>query len=132
MFNRDELLMMYNSVDGEVLKKKLEVMLFVDTTLVALLENAFIDDTLVRIEKSKDSNTYYLHFIGEDTEVTDRISKSLDIGDYRSVYGEATKLSSYLMPCIDVIEHDSISSMWWRKNEIQVYVHDDVLSYWGE
>lgn len=125
MFSREELLILFNDVSDEKLKNKMSKIIFVDEEFIERIKERFKNEDLIKIDKSSDSNEYYIHFLSkdedEDEDDCDYIEESLKLAkEYEKDFD--------LRPDIHVLEHDSIEDIW-TPYDIEAYVRDDVRKY---
>lgn len=124
MFNREELLTILQNVNDEVIKEKVEAMLFVNKPLVDKVIEDFKDKGLMKIEKSNDTNEYYIHLEEDKYDVFNAIAELTDIAfKFRTNHTYAE---------LSPIEHERVDKMWWHRDMIQVWTREDVKEHWRD
>lgn len=124
MFNRDELLLIARDIKDEKLLNKINSMLYVDDKLVSILKERYIPLDLIKIEKSKNENSYYLHFL--DSEKNEDFDLIWDTIQLSNKYLEDNDLDFDLE--IHTLEHESLDDFWYYGG-FDIYCREDVLSY---
>lgn len=113
---------MYDTITDATLRDKIASMLFVDKTLIEKIHNAFDNKGLIKIEKSNDTNEYYIHFLSsEDYETVELLYESRDISLNHTYRWD-------LEPELNIIHHDDMKHLWYHKDLIQIWTKEGIFS----
>lgn len=112
MFSREELLHIYEHITDKSLKRKIHSRLFVDENIVNEIKKIYSKHNLFRIEKSTYQNTYFVHLFG-DLDTCWLIEQAIEMSGKDKYKGLDLE--------INIITHEDIESIWYRKNYIQIY-----------
>lgn len=118
MFTKEELLIILQNTTNKTIREKVNSMLFVDTSITDEIIRQFKNKGLLKIEKSTDSNEYYVHFEEDMHNIIDTIQHLNDIA--------FTFKTQNTLAEIHTIEHENIENIWWHGDMIQVWTRRDV------
>lgn len=119
MFTRQELLQLEKDCTDEKLSKKIQSMLYVDLELKEQIKEIYKNRQLIYIEKSSNSNDYYIHHLENDNSKLDEIEISIKLTEE---YEEKHNIDIRIY----TVEHDSIDEFWHYSNCIPVYAREDI------
>lgn len=125
MFDRKELLIIEDSIKDKPLLKKVKSMLYADENLIEELKNRYLHRGLVKIDKSENSNKYYMYFLNvieDDLEFGIEYDVISFLNDYNDMHG-----FEYEQPLeIDSLEYESKNDLWFYSGCYEVYVRKDI------
>lgn len=110
MFNRNELIHIYNNITDIGLKEKIERMIFVNKDVIKKILESFDEKSIIAIDKDTDSNKYVIHFYEDYLEKIDEIRICIDIAHSFDDDME-----------IDSLTHENDTTDFWRYSMIEVW-----------